>query len=245
MIIGITTAPRPNGVSYLKQTIESLRAAGGDQIIVFAEPGSDMSAVASLGYKSTLKDTIWQNPVVWYIPEENRLGNYTNWIRASRSMLRWPRERNESYILMCEDDVQFSQNSLAEAEATITSLQAEHGESTGPLLVYTSSVYQDRMEPGIKIIDSRSLCGSCAMLWPVAALKRVVECDRAKNWRGISGQDSGAEIHHSDTAIGLCCDDLGLRVFAASHCWAQHIGVVSSLHQFGDNRDMFASHVKE
>ena len=65
--------------------------------------------------------------------------------------------------LTCEDDVLFSEHAIEEASEVLAGLQDEHGESTGPLLVYTSSVYQDRMEPGIKIIDSRSLCGSCAI----------------------------------------------------------------------------------
>ena len=239
MLIGITTAPRPNGVSYLKQTMDSLRAAGGNKICVFAEPDSDLSELTQFDY---LKDP---GTSISWATWGYRIGNYGNWFLSSGSMLGWAKESQEDWILMCEDDVRFGSEPLSEIEMTLALLQDEHGDSTGPLLVYTSSVYQDRMEPGIKIIDSRSLIGSCAMLWPVAALKRVVECDRAKNWRGIGGQDSGAEIHHSDTAIGMCCDDLGLKIFAMRPCVCQHIGAISSLHQFANNPEMFASHVKE
>lgn len=231
MLIGITTAPRPNGVSYLLSTIDSLIESGSTEaIFVFSEPASGLHVSGC------------NTEVIW---NKARLGNWKNWINAATNLVQWSKLYGDNYVLMCEDDVRFGSEPLSEIQMTLALLQDEYGDSTGPLLVYTSSVYQDRMEPGIKIIDSRSLCGSCAMLWPAAALKRVIECDRAKNWRGIGGQDSGAEIMHADTCIGMCCDDLGLRVYAARPCWAQHVGAVSSLHEFRDNPDMFSSHVKE
>lgn len=229
MIIGITTAPRPFGINYLPETVNSLRAAGGENIVVFSEPGFDYGVVNEIDF----------NVVLW----PRRLGNWGNWLLSAIKLIGLSKAIGVKYIATCEDDIQFSsKTSLAGAEAILDSLQHQYDGSTGPLLLYTSSVYQNRMKSPIEVIDSRSLCGSCAMLWPIEALKRVVECNRAKNWRGIGSKASGADVMHSDTCIGLCCNDLGLRVFAMKPSPVQHVGVVSSLHEGLVCLDMFASH---
>jgi hypothetical protein len=229
VIIGITTAPRPSGTNYLPKTVQSVLAAGGEGILVFAEPGCEAIAIGDLS--------------LMVFPAKERLGNWRNWMRASEKLIDFAKHVPDTkYILTCEDDIVFSSKfHLMGAESILDALQGRHADSTGPLLLYTSSAYQGRMRDGIRAIDSRSLCGSCAMLWPVEALERVVGCDLAKNWRGIGGKDSGADIMHSDTCIGLSCNALGLKVFAMRPCPVQHVGEVSSLHEGPLCKDMFAS----
>lgn len=223
MICGITTAPRPKQANYLKETVQSLINAGGDRVFVFAEPGTDLGSLKGLPVRVALR--------------QKRLGNWRNWRLMSKSLLAISETED---ILTCEDDVLFCKDAISIAQRY---LHASRGNDAGPLLVYTSSVHQRQILGEVGVIRGPNLTGSCAIAWPREALRRVIECDIAKNWRGIDNQEIDEEIRHGDLAIGACCHNLGLRVLAMRPCLAQHVGLVSSVHVESDHPDLFAESI--
>ena len=82
----VTTAPRKK--PKLKTTVQSLKAAGWNNPIVFAEPESPTCDAKT--YTS-----------------ENKLGVFHNWMRAARHAL----DSNADVIMMVQDDVWFSPDS--------------------------------------------------------------------------------------------------------------------------------------
>ncbi len=231
MICGITTAPRQK--CFLEETVSSVFLSGFRDIFVFAEPGSEIPEKV--------------RNVSWVMESSVKRGQWRNWLWMATRLCNF----SSKIVLTAEDDVCFARSAARESREVLKSLILSYGNECGPLCVYTSSVYQNKMNliqenPGmVEQIDSRSLTGSCALLWPLQALRRVVEHKTAIDWQGISGKDSGSDIRHSDTCIGMCCHELGLKVFGMKPCLAQHVGIVSSLGRDEMNETMFASHVSE
>lgn len=221
MICGIITAPRPNQASYLRRTVQSLFAAGGKHVFVFAEPGSNLESISDLP--------------AWRIERRKRLGNWRNWLSMATELVKLSRYDN---ILTCEDDVQFCGDAVPIADRILNETRAS---DVGPLLVYSSSVHQKEIQPGVMPIRGPSLIGSCALGWTRESLNRVTKSEVAQQWRGIDHQEIDEEIRHADTAIGLCCESLSLRMLAMNPCLAQHSGLISSLHPNSTTPDLFAA----
>lgn len=114
--VGITTAPREKGY-YLDQTIDSLRSAGWDHIVVFAEPGS------------RIPDDFRGDVVV----RRKQYGDWTNWgVGLYELFLSEP---DTDYFFMLEDDALVSK-CKDYLEITIPQL----GEFAS-LSLYTPSIY--------------------------------------------------------------------------------------------------------
>lgn len=218
MLCGITTSPRPDGISYLRRTCESLIAAGGNNPTIFAEPDSPF-------------DDIMDLKVTW-IQRKERFGNWRNWREMARHMIALADGMDEEYLLLSEDDVIYSENAIQKATDYLNTLAAAQ-EPVGCLLVYTSSMYQRGNEQGVFPLNTRSLWGACAMAWPKRSLQAVIECHRAQRWRGADVSNlpnpGSPDIAHADTAISCCLDDVNLKLWALNPGLAQHIGARSSI----------------
>lgn len=223
MICGVTTSPRKK--CFLGATINSAITSGFKNIVVFSEPASELPCCVK---KAAI-----------IIQNSQKRGQWLNWLHMATKLSAF----SEKLVLTFEDDVRFSKSAATVSKKILTKLLKSHGNECGPLCVYTSSVYQKRMKRQVEPIDPRSLIGACALLWPMHALRRVVQHDLAKNWKGISGNDNSEDIRHSDTCIGACCHELGLKVFGMRPCYAQHIGTSSSLGRQSMDATMFASAV--
>lgn len=221
MIIGMTTAPRANGVSYLKQTCDSLAKAGAKRVHVFAEPGTDSSVIAP------------ETPGTCSFVVENHLkrkGNWFNWLYAATECCWLSRRYFDWSVLICEDDVVFSDQAISKSEEILRDLCFED-DNVGFLALYTSSMYQNRMTKPVEARDLKSMWGACALLFESESLERIIDSERASRWRGIADccEYGSPDTQHADHAIGDACIDLGLRGYFMRPCLAQHIGEVSSL----------------
>lgn len=83
--VGITTAPRHGGTSYLADTVKSLEQAGWPDVTIFGDYGSKP-------FKG----------IPTHIVQDRRVGSWPNFQRA----LRWMREhvRADAYMV-CQDDI--------------------------------------------------------------------------------------------------------------------------------------------
>ena len=209
----VTTAPRKK--PKLKTTVQSLKAAGWNNPIVFAEPESPTCDAKT--YTS-----------------ENKLGVFHNWMRAARHAL----DSNADVIMMVQDDVWFSPDSKWFAESALWP------EKCGFLSLYTPlhySIVQGKMKPwGIYPIYTKSLWGAMAMIWHPKVLSRVVNSWRATEpWIGRRRTMSYEEKQHKtenpeticnvDTFIGYCVKDMKREMYYVNPSFAQHISEYSSI----------------
>ena len=227
MICGITTAPRPGGVSYLEKTLRSLFEAGlfGSRVTVFAEPGSFLVEQPTAAH-------LWQNLL--------RRGNFGNWKNMAGVLCRDADDQREKYILTAEDDIFLSPEAIPRAAAILEKLTAEN-ENIGCLCLYSSRKYQ-LLAAGRSIFSlskqelwrarSVGLEGACALAWPVNSLKAVLESKTVQEWRGgalLPFPEGSPEIAHVDTCIGHALNELGLNPYFMNPCLADHVGEVSAV----------------
>jgi hypothetical protein len=111
--VGVITSPR-QGISYLEQTLDSLRRAGWNEPIVFAEPGSSPSNS-------------------YTIIRRKQYGDWTNWATGLYELLL--SEPDTDYFLMAEDDVIFCKDSKTYLEYAMPQLG-----DFGSLSLYTPSI---------------------------------------------------------------------------------------------------------
>lgn len=227
MLIGITTAPRKNGSSYIRETIESLGEANRQKTHVFAEPDSPVQDIPRDCY---------------VVRHKQKKGNWHNWLSMAKNMCRLAEDSQEKYILTAEDDVLFSPHALSRATVELDRLTRDE-KDFGLLAVYTCGAYQ-KLGSGVFEISRKELYlttrdqlwGACALAWNVDSLKKVAYCETATNWRGAGYSplpDGDPETAHADICIGFCCVDLGLKMFFMNPSLAQHVGEVSSLREVG------------
>lgn len=219
LICGITTAPRDQGAYYLDQTVASLFAAEAMLVHISAEPGSKITEAPSV---------LWPYCAVW---NQQKLGNWSNWRACSERVLRLAKERNEKFVVTCEDDVVFHPDALNFANSELARLQ-EEGEKVGFLALYTSSIYQRAIPEGTHYYRAKSLWGACALAWPVESLRAVLDHPFSQKWRGMGPNPPPVghpDICHADTCIGETLIKLGLKTFFCNPAYVKHIGEVSSL----------------
>ena len=113
--IAIMTSPRPRPT--LSLSVRSLRNAGfPDRVLVFAEPG--VPPLVSEG--------------VEFLPNETKLGNLRNWVRALSCLLKDPEGK---WLMVCEDDIVWAKDSYAALERDLPSLMLD-GARSGCISLY-------------------------------------------------------------------------------------------------------------
>lgn len=208
----VTTAPRKK--PKLKTTVLSLKTAGWDAPVVFAEPDSPTCDATTH-------------------TSEFKLGVFYNWIKAAQYGL----DSGADVIMTVQDDVWFHPDSKWFAESALWP------ENCGFLSLYTPlhySIVQGKMKPwGIYPIHTKSMWGAMAMIWHPSVLDRVVNSDRAKNWIGRRSTMKKSQIEHKennpqdvcnvDTFLGYCVRDMGRNMNYVNPSFAQHISEYSSI----------------
>ena len=208
----VTTAPRKK--PKLKTTVQSLKAAGWEDPIVFAEPDSPTCDATT--HTSDFK-----------------LGVFHNWIRAAQHGL----DSGADVVMTVQDDVWFHPDSKWFAEKSLWP------ENCGFFSLYTPlhySVVQNKMKPwGIYPIYTKSLWGAMAMVWHPSVLQKVLNSERSKNWVGRRSTMKASEIEHKtnnpeticnvDTFIGYCIRDMGRDMCYVNPSFVQHMSEYSSI----------------
>tara|TARA_R100001377_G_scaffold27014_1_gene14511 strand:+ start:404 stop:1159 length:756 start_codon:yes stop_codon:yes gene_type:complete len=208
----VTTAPRKK--PKLKTTIQSLRKAGWDNPVVFAEPDSP-----------TCDATTHTN--------DFKLGVFQNWLKAAWHGV----DSGADVIMTVQDDVWFHPDSKWFAEKSLWPTNC------GFLSLYTPlhySIVQGKMKPwGINRIFTKSVWGAMAMIWHPSVLKEIVGGQKAASWIGRRSTMKASEIEHKtnnpdevcnvDTFLGYCVRDMGREMHYVNPSFAQHISEYSSI----------------
>ena len=217
----ITTAPRPNPT--IEQCVNSLIVAGFDPV-VFAEPDSHEVSNALT------------------IRNETKRGVWHNWLYSCRYALA---NSDADIIMTVQDDALFHPDSFAYAEKVLWP-----SEDAGFVSLYTPKHYtikkNKELRPvGVNRIFTRSLWGSCAVIWDRRVLEAVINTDRAKNWIGVHPKSNKAEIlqrrrdnphliNNSDYAIGDIVRRLKRSMWYVDPSPVSHISKHSTINHGGN-----------
>jgi hypothetical protein len=115
--VGVITAPRDKGY-YLDQTLTSLKLAGWDSIVVFAEPNARIPDAFSGDV----------------VRRRKKYGDWTNWATGLYELFL--SEPDADYYFMAEDDALVCKGARAYLEHALPKL-----DRIGSLSIYTSSKY--------------------------------------------------------------------------------------------------------
>ncbi len=172
--VGVTTAPRKQPT--LARTLASLKAAGWDEIHVFAEPGVEQ-----------LPGCTWhQNPT--------RLSGWPNFVQASRVLSALDCDA----VLLVQDDVLFAP-SLREY------LELTPWPKCGALSPYTAALYTNREAWGWRPVKYNGLVGALAFAIRPQVLRQLAAHPYAKKQQnnGIDtlfgkwiAKHGGLQFHH-------------------------------------------------
>lgn len=222
MIVCLTTAPRREPTS--QQTLKSLRQAGFDHIVAFAEPGSETLDCL----------TVWN---------ANKLGVWHNWTQSCR----WALENTcHDIIVTVQDDAAFHPGSRQFLEAI-----AWPSKKTAFVSLYTPQHYSMKRghprTPGVNKIATYSLWGAVALAWPRKVLARVLEHPIAREWIGAGPRRSVDRpgwiekrtkqphlVQNSDTAIGKVVNAMRLEMYFVDPSLVTHTAKYSAIGH-GDN----------
>lgn len=212
LTVAVTTAPRPDRIDYLSQSLMSLRRARFKQVVhVFSEPGCS----ADKKYDVQMH------------PAHEKLGCFKNWARAAR----WFVETAPTpWLLLLQDDCLWRSDAaavLAQAQA-----QFETCPDLGFLSPYTSKAmlsveHRNAVTRNVREevwcparFHDNAFWGAVATMWPLESLRQVTEHGR------FVGHTHARKV---DVVIGNCCRDLGLGIFVRRPSLATHIGKKSTL----------------
>jgi hypothetical protein len=230
--IAVATAPR--AINYLTNCISSLRDCGWEPV-VFAEPGS------------VITDALTYNH-----PE--RLGVWRNWVFSVRTAL----QSDAEVIMTVQDDTLFHPDSKDFAEYIMWP-----SVDTGFVSLYTAKHYTVRDEkllrklrkvnpniseikdPGINRVNTRSLWGAMALIWPRKVLEHIIQDPLIESWLGAMPASRNPEIYkkrrenpaliqNSDTAISKLMNKHNYAMWFADPSPVTHVAKVSSI-AHGDN----------
>lgn len=209
--VGITTAPRSKHYT-LPHCVSSVQANGWEPII-FSEPGSCFDGVDA---------EVIQN--------DERLGLWRNWIHCAQTLLeRFPRA---DAILTIQDDTVFHPQSRWFAE------RWPFGDMSRNLFSFYTPKHYRKQDPGVHSIRTRSMWGSCALVFTRSLLQAILDHKIARGWLGVPGKGvRGAKrkrwaakranephkIQNSDTAIGNTVRALGGKLLFPTPSLAEHI----------------------
>jgi hypothetical protein len=221
----VTTAPRPEPT--IEQCVNSLIVAGFDPVI-FAEPDSHEVSNALT------------------IRNETKRGVWHNWLYSCKYAL----DNSDADIIMTvQDDSLFHPDSLSYAEKILWPR-----EDAGFVSLYTPKHYtikrnKEIRPAGVNRIFTRSLWGSCAVIWDRRVLEAVINTDRAKNWIGVHPKkktkkekeeilqrrrDNPHLINNSDYAIGDILRRMGRSFWYVDPSPVSHISEHSTINHGGN-----------
>ena len=236
-VIGITTAPRKDGL--LDRCVSSLQVAGGKDITIFAEPGSDLSGV--LGTR--------------VVQREARFGAWRNWVAMCRELLK----KEGDLFLLCQDDMVFSSSALSievpnKKFAFISLYAASHYAKKYQVIKNNkvAKVFQlkddadkhakrikgtVRMKEaphGIVPLKTNSFWGACALLFQRKTLESFLNHRIVRTWKGARRAKKPELVANIDTAIGLTANSLGLQMLICIPSLCQHEARYSSIGHGGN-----------
>lgn len=222
MILGITTAPRPDGVIYIERTVQSALDAGFSDILIVGEPGADISHLSKL-------------PGVVASKNQCVRGNYGNFRYLAKSLIELDDLFNHEIILTAEDDVEFCVDAAKKIVDFMQPFLAEREKAKdfGFFAAYSSSCHQEHLQPGsIAAMKTTSLWGACCLAWTKESLRDLLDHRIFKEWRGLDDNRyaiGDPRIKHVDTCISKAMDKLDRKMYFCRPSLVRHIGVVSSL----------------
>jgi hypothetical protein len=226
----VTTAPRKDPT--LSTCLDSLLIAGFNPYI-FAEPGSYREL--NQAYQTRM------------FVHSQRKGVWWNWIESCR----WALENTDANVIMTvQDDSIFHPDSKEIAENFMWP-----SEDVGFVSLYTPKHYslmprQRSIErpTGLNRINTKSLWGACALIWPRKVLEMVMSHELIDNWLGAPLKTKSAweerkkrrkdepwTIQNSDTAIGKIMNRENRSMWFIDPSPVQHIAT-SSACGHGDNK---------
>lgn len=212
LTIAVTTAPRPDRIDYLSQSLTSLRRAKFKQPVhVFAEPGCAAHKLRDV--------QVHQAPT--------QQGCFQNWARAARWFVE---SAPTPWLLLLQDDCLWRNDAATVLEQAMQ--EFADNRKLGFLSPYTSkamlavshrhAVMQNSSEElwcPARFHDN-AFWGAVATLWTADSLRRVVEHSR------FTGH---THVRKVDVVIGNCCRDMGLDILVRRPSLATHIGKKSTL----------------
>lgn len=191
----------PRAKPTLETTLQSVRSAGW-MPVVYAEPRSPIPDGAKVVRRS------------------ERLGAWRNWLKTAEQLLA----ADTSHVLILQDDVELCADARRILEET------PWPADVGCRSLYTSARYH-REGGGLHDIPNANFWGACALAFPAAVLRRLIDSKVMREWRGpvMRRAKDPAEIKNVDTAVGNALEAMGVRIQGWSPSLAQHIGETSTL----------------
>lgn len=193
--VGIITAPRPDSLNYISNSLDSYFREWDIQPLVFAEPGMH-------GFKHQSRCKIF--------PGTTRLGIVRNWIRAAKDLLTGCPDSD--WLMICEDDIEWCVGSARLVRAFI--LDQEYPENLGFVSAYTcvENAMRDFRSgewhyPYFTGGHTHHWCGACALIFPREPLTKLVF-----EWEDEFLENCKLMAH--DEPVHLDC---GIAVTLASH----------------------------
>lgn len=142
------------------------------------------------------------------------LGIVPDWLEAARDAL----DTGADAILLSQDDVVYCRGVAMLLERILWP-----SENVGCISLYSSSKRQTGT--GLHMRQpQRNIWGSCSLLFPVDALRRIITCRIATGW---------TLTRKLDLLVGRSLMLLGLELWSFSPSLAQHIGGVSTQPKHG------------
>lgn len=206
--VGLITAPR-KGEPTVQRTLESLKKAGWDDVVVFAEPGAPVE----------------HNKVV---RRPDRYGDFTNWFTGLVELIiSHPRHK---YIMMLEDDVVLVRNLRQYLDLRLPKLTPFASASVfcpSYFTRYTDDLWERKYE-GEFTLGTQTVCMTREM-----ALEFISDRDVVRHRSsGVVYFTNPSENTAKDIVIGVWAQKRNLPVCYHNPSLAQHIGDNSTLRSY-------------
>lgn len=241
---GVQTAPRKQYT--LARCVKSLRGAGWEDILICAEPGSDLY---DLGDATVIQ-------------HDERKGAWHNFVYMARELLR--RNPDADSILTVQDDTEFScgiveylrDNLWPSADCGCVTLYTASQYSyafqvetpTGRFisshtnLTRASAIARRRKavvrryhkQTGLHALPMMGFWGACALAWPRKALEEFLDHPRSVNWNGVRFKTRTTprepwEVANVDAAVGGILKRMNLKLYGFTPSLADHFADVSTI----------------
>jgi len=220
VILGITTAPRPDGVQYLENTLISAKKAGFHRVILCCD--DIMPPLEQFG------DECFPSGGIQVFVNPKRLGNYGNFKELAEKVLHFS-DDNEP-IVTAEDDIEFCSDAHKQI---LLDMAFTPIDDFGFFAAYSSSCHQNHLLPNsVAPLKTTSLWGACCLVWTKESLQALVNHKTFKEWRGLDDNRysiGDPRIKHVDTCISKVMDKLDRKMYFCRPSLVRHIGTISSL----------------
>lgn len=196
--VGVRTCPRPGGTNYLPQTLDALAAAGWRDVMVFAEPGSQVPR----GVPATRR--------------AKGLGGWGSWYASAVELLL--AEPEAGAYLLVEDDARIAPGARSHLEEHVL---WPDGSAEQCLSLYTSGPHERDAggKPGWHARAKWTL-GSVAVVMSQAFLRRMLVDPAIANHRWAQH----APTRNTDGQIGQAAAHMGRPVWHPVPSLAWHMG---------------------